>query len=496
MDDATRVRRNYWISQVAPGERESILSMGETIASDAFYRDLAFGTGGLRGILGIGSNRMNVYTVAKATQGLANYLNSVHESACVAIARDSRNLGEKFCKVVACVLAANGIKAYMYPRIEPTPALSFAVRYLKCDAGVCITASHNPKEYNGMKMTVNDFGNACGEMIQQFRRFVEENSKKEVNNEREVIGHVVKENVREVYLNLVKKSIDLGDKKIKAVVDTANGTASIIAQEMFDMFKDKIEMIPLYMESDSEFPNHHPDPSVESNNEDLKKAVLENKADLGIGIDGDGDRVGIIDENGKMIFADFYAIIIWRYLMDKVTNKKALFDVKCTKSLADEIEKLGGTPVCYRTGNSYMKAKMRDDDFMFGSELSGHVWFRDKWPNIDDGLYAGLRLIEIMSKTGKSITEMLEGINKYYSTPEIKFEASDDVKFKIIEKIKEYCIDKGYKINDIDGVRAEFDNGWALVRASNTGPNITARFEGKTEEDMEKIKDEFIGLIK
>lgn len=362
--------------------------------------------------------------------------------------------------------------------------------------GIMITASHNPKEYNGMKMTVNDFGNACGEMIQQFRRFVEENSKKEVNNERDVIGHVVKENVREGYLNLVKKSIDLGDKKIKAVVDTANGTASIIAQEMFDMFKDKIEMIPLYMESDPEFPNHHPDPSVESNNEDLKKAVLANKADLGIGIDGDGDRVGIIDENGKMIFADFYAIIVWRYLMDKVTNKKALFDVKCTKSLVDEIEKLGGTPVCYRTGNSYMKAKMRDDDFMFGSELSGHVWFRDKWPNIDDGLYAGLRLIEIMSKTGKSITEMLEGINKYYSTPEIKFEASDDVKFKIIEKIKEYCIDKGYKINDIDGVRAEFDNGWALVRASNTGPNITARFEGKTEEDMEKIKDEFIGLIK
>ena len=265
---------------------------------------------------------------------------------------------------------------------------------------------------------------------------------------------------------------------------------------MFDMFKDKIEMIPLYTESDSDFPNHHPDPSVEENNTDLKKAVLENNADLGIGIDGDGDRVGIIDEKGKMIFADYYAIIVWRYIMDKVSNKKALFDVKCTKSLADEVIKLGGKPVCYRTGNSYMKAKMRDGDFPFGSELSGHVWFRDKWPNIDDGLYAGLRLIEIMSNTGKTITEMLEGINKYYSTPEIKFVSTDDEKFKVIEKIKKYCINKGYKINDIDGVRAEFENGWALVRASNTGPNITARFEGKTEEDMEKIKDEFMALLK
>lgn len=450
----------------------------------------------IRAIYGKDLDENIAYTIGLA---YAKYIKNNGYDRCV-IGRDNRSSSLPLSEaLIQGIIEGDNIEVVDIGLVT-TPMYYYAQIFLNDGKnimpGIMITASHNPKEYNGMKMTVNDFGNACGEMIQEFRRFVEENSKKEVNNEREVMGHVVKENVREGYLNLVKKSIDLGDKKIKVVVDTANGTASIIAQEMFDMFKDKIEMIPLYMESDPDFPNHHPDPSVESNNEDLKKAVLENKADLGIGIDGDGDRVGIIDENGKMIFADFYAIIVWRYLMDKVTNKKALFDVKCTKSLADEIEKLGGTPVCYRTGNSYMKAKMRDDDFMFGSELSGHVWFRDKWPNIDDGLYAGLRLIEIMSKTGKSITEMLEGINKYYSTPEIKFEASDDVKFKIIEKIKEYCIDKGYKINDIDGVRAEFDNGWALVRASNTGPNITARFEGKTEEYMEKIKDEFIGLIK
>src|SRR5574344_415214 len=361
--------------------------------------------------------------------------------------------------------------------------------------GIMITASHNPKEYNGLKMSVNDFGNACGEMIQDFRVFVEENSKKELNNTRNILGNVVKADVKDGYLALIKKSIDLGNRRIKVVVDTANGTASIIAKDIFSMFKDKIEMIPLYMESNPEFPNHHPDPSVEENDTDLKKAVLENHADLGVGIDGDGDRVGIIDENGKMVFIDYYAIIIWRDIMNKVSNKHALFDVKCTKSLADEVEKLGGVPVCYRTGNSYMKAKMREGNFAFGSELSGHVWFRDKWPNMDDGLYAGLRLIEILSKTEKSVSGLLEGINKYYSTPEIKFATGDDIKFEKIEKIKKYCIDKGYKINDIDGVRAEFANGWALVRASNTGPNITARFEGKTEEDMEKIKDEFIGLL-
>ena len=182
--------------------------------------------------------------------------------------------------------------------------------------------------------------------------------------------------------------------------------------------------------------------------------------------------------------------------MNKVKNKHALFDVKCTKSLQDEIIKLGGIPVCYRTGNSYMKAKMREGDFAFGSELSGHVFFRDRWPNIDDGIYAGLRLIEILSKTDKTVSQLLEGVNKYYSTPEIKIKSSDDEKFKVIEKVKEYCREKGYKVNDIDGMRTEFDNGWALVRASNTGPNITARFEGKTEEDMEKIQNEFMSLLK
>lgn len=409
------------------------------------------------------------------------------------IGHDNRTSSPSLCDALMAGIIDSGLDI-VFIGLVTTPMYYFAQLHLKeenykMQPGIMITASHNPKEYNGFKFALNDFGNACGSMIEEFRDFT---LKGEFLSGK---GEIINADIKRDYLDLIKKSISLGEKKIKAVVDCANGTASIIVKDVFEMFKDKIDMIPLYCEPDSDFPNHHPDPSVESNNEDLKKAVLQNHADIGIGIDGDGDRVGIIDENGNMIYIDFYAIIIWRDIMSKVSNKKALFDVKCSKSLSDEIIKLGGTPVCYRTGNSYMKAKMVEGDFSFGSELSGHVFFRDRWPNIDDGLYAGLRLIEILSKTDKKLSELLDGINKYYSTPELKFNSTDDEKFKVIEKVKEYAISKGYKVNDIDGMRAEFDNGWALVRASNTGPNITARFEGKTEENMEKIKDEFMKLL-
>lgn len=404
------------------------------------------------------------------------------------VGHDNRTSSEPLADALINGITSTGVDV-VFLGLCTTPMYYYAQKKLKIDPGVMITASHNPKEYNGFKIAFDDFGNACGQMIQDFRIYTEE------GNFKSGTGNVSSYDIRQEYLDAIKESIKLGDKKVKVVVDTANGTASIVAKDVYSMF-DNIELIPLYMDSDSSFPNHHPDPSVESNNEDLKKKVIETGADLGIGIDGDGDRVGIIDEKGKMIFIDFYAIIIWRDIMSKVQNKKALFDVKCTKSLPDEIIKLGGEPVCYRTGNSYMKAKMREGDFAFGSELSGHVFFRDKWDNIDDGLYAGLRLVEILSKTDKTVSELLDGVTRYYASPEIIIKSTDDEKFKVIEKVKEYCKEKGYKVNDIDGVRAEFDNGWALVRASNTGPNITARFEGVSLEDENKIEEEFMALIK
>ncbi len=437
----------------------------------------------IRAIYGQDLNEDIAYTIGLS---FGSYIREKGYEKCV-VGHDNRVSSGPLSKALLEGITATGTNV-VYLGLCTTPMYYYAQKKLKIDPGVMITASHNPKEYNGFKIAFDDFGNACGQMIQDFRVYTENGNFKSGE------GKIEKYDIKKEYLDAIKESIKLGDKKIKVVVDTANGTASIIAKEVYEMFEN-VELIPLYIESNPDFPNHHPDPSVESNNADLKKKVLETHADLGVGIDGDGDRVGIIDEKGNMVFIDFYAIIIWRDIMSKVKNKHALFDVKCTKSLADEIIKLGGIPVCYRTGNSYMKAKMREGDFAFGSELSGHVFFRDKWDNIDDGLYAGLRLVEILSKTNKTVSELLDGVTKYYASPEIIIKSTDDEKFKVIEKVKEYCKEKGYTVNDIDGVRAEFDNGWALVRASNTGPNITARFEGVTPEDKEAIQKEFMALI-
>ena len=223
----------------------------------------------------------------------------------------------------------------------------------------------------------------------------------------------------------------------------------------------------------------------------LKEKVLETHADIGIGYDGDGDRVGFIDNMGNMIETDKFMIIMWHYLYDKVDNKAGLFDVKCTKALEDELIKLGIKPVEYRTGNSYTRAASAEGDYPLSGELSGHVYFRDKWPGYDDGIYAGMRFIELLSHTDKSSSELLDGINKYYSTEEIKVKVDDTKKFDIIDKIVEYSQKKGYNTLTIDGCKAKFDDGFALVRASNTGPNITMRFEAKTEERLRELQDEF-----
>jgi phosphomannomutase/phosphoglucomutase len=244
-------------------------------------------------------------------------------------------------------------------------------------------------------------------------------------------------------------------------------------------------------ESDANFPNHHPDPAVAENNKMLIDKVKEIGADIGIGFDGDGDRVGFVDEHGEIMPMDKAMIVYIRSINSTVANKSYLYDVKCTKALEDEIYKLGGRPICYRTGNSWTRYEVNKRKYPFGGEYSGHLYFTDRWPGIDSGLYNGLRMLEILSKTDKNFSELLEGINDYYSIPETKIKVTDDTKFLIVDDVLKYVQSKKYSYLDIDGVRVQFRDGWALVRCSNTGPNLTVRYEAKTENRLKEIETEF-----
>lgn len=372
-----------------------------------------------------------------------------------------------------------------------TPMYYYSWDLLNIKCGMMITASHNPKDDNGFKFSYNGIHNAYGEQVRELYDIIANNSF--ITSDK--IGNIENVNIKDDYIKMITSKIHMGDNKIKLVYDCGNGTTSIVADDIFNSFKDKIDLVPLFNTSDSDFPNHHPDPAVEENLKKLEAKVLETKATVGIAFDGDGDRVGVVDEKGNMVDIDKYMIIIWKSLINTDVEKKTFFDVKCSLCLKEELEKMNINAEFYRTGNSYTKAKSVKGNYPFGGELSGHVFFRDRFGGYDDGIYAGLRLIEILTNNGKTVSEMLEGINKYYSTPEIKIHTEDNVKFNIVNKVKEYCQNKNYNILDIDGVKVFFDDGSALVRASNTGPNITARFEAKSKSRLEEIKNEFLNLV-
>lgn len=368
-----------------------------------------------------------------------------------------------------------------------TPMYYFARERLDKWSAIMITASHNPSNYNGFKISFDENGNAAGEEITAFRDFIKQNK---FNTGK---GKLTTYDIKEEYINYLVNSLKLTDKKIKLVIDCGNGTCSIIIKEILDRLN--VEYDLLYCTSDPTFPHHHPDPSISENLVDLQKRVLELHYDIGIAVDADGDRVRIIDNKGNIINSDIYMIIMYRYLHDELKVKKGLFDVKCSKALIDELEKLSLEPVMYRTGNSYMYRKNKELGLDFAGEFSGHMWFGDRFLGIDDGIYSGLRMVEILSNQEKTMHELCDNINLYYSTDELKIKTTEENKYKIVDEVKKYAISKNYEFNDIDGIRIEFLDGWALVRVSNTGPLVTARFEAKTKERLKQIEDEFIEII-
>lgn len=436
-------------------------------------------------IRGIYPTELDVDTAYTVGLGFGSYIKSIGKTTCV-VGHDNRLSSNDLYTALMKGITETGIDIISLG-LCTTPMYYYACLKLKVYSGVMVTASHNPKDDNGFKFAFDESGNCKGQEIQDFLAYI---LKKEFSSGE---GTIKDYDITDEYLTLFRENLHFGSRRVKVVLDPGNGTTSIIMKKLYSMFP--IDIVCINDVSDGSFPNHHPDPCVEENLEQLKKKVLEENADIGLSFDGDGDRMGMVSNTAKFIPTDKYMIIVVRDIINKVSKKEFLCDVKCSKSFSDEVEKLGGKCITYRTGNSYTKAAVRDNDLPFGGELSGHVYFRDRWLGFDSGLYAGLRMLEILSHTDKNVEELLSGINEYYSTEELKFASSDDVKFEIVSKVGEYAKEKGYRFLDIDGIKVLFDDGWALVRASNTGPNLTARFEASSEERLESIQKEFTDLI-
>ncbi|MEW6001882.1 MAG: phosphomannomutase/phosphoglucomutase [Nitrospirota bacterium] len=370
----------------------------------------------------------------------------------------------------------------------PTPLQYFSLFHLPLDGGVMITGSHNPPEFNGMKLSIGR-ETLFGEKIQDLQRIAEE---ADFIHGR---GSMERYEIIPEYIDYLKKDF-LPFDKIKVVIDSGNGTAGLVAPLLL---KDLgCEVIELYCDPDGSFPNHHPDPVVMENIKDLIERVLSSGANLGIGFDGDADRIGVVSDKGEVIWGDKLMVIFardiiknWRLEVRGVKSEIPTFvgEVKCSQIMYDEIKRLGGNPLMWKTGHSLIKNKMKETAALLAGEMSGHIFFSDRYLGYDDAIYTSLRIIEILSKNGKpySMDRLLGDLPESVSTPEIRFDCSDDIKFKVVQRAKEVFRD--YPFNDIDGIRIDFGKGWGLIRASNTQPALVLRFEAEDEDSLREIKE-------
>lgn len=361
-----------------------------------------------------------------------------------------------------------------------TPELYFAVNYLKKDGGINITGSHNPPEYNGFKLLVGKEA-IYGSKIQEIMKIIETNKFAEGK------GSLTKLNINEVYLKEIAKRVKV-KRKVKLVIDAGNGMSSELAPKLMEMLG--CETICLFCEKIDNYPNHIPDPSQEKNVKELQKKVVEEKAELGIAFDGDVDRIGVVDEKGRFLFGDKLLGLLAKQELKKKPGGKIIMEVKCSQGLEEWIKKLGGKPILWKTGHSLIKAKMKEENAILAGEMSGHMFFANDWYGFDDALLAAAKVVEIVSSSDKKLSELVEEQPSYFASPEYRIDFSDKEKFGFVEKAKKH-FSKKYKVISIDGARVVFENGWALIRASNTQPKIIIRIEGKTKKDLEKITNEF-----
>jgi phosphomannomutase/phosphoglucomutase len=427
----------------------------------------------IRGIAGKDMTEDDVFLIGK---GVGTFLVQRGHSE-LNVGRDCRLTSDVYSEKIIEGLMSTGCHVTDIG-VCPTPVFYYSIQHLNKQGGVMVTASHNPGEYNGFKLCI-DLDSIHGEDIQQILGIIQDKSFAQGNgsrNEQEIIPS---------YINFVENNIKLS-KPLKVGVDAGNGTAGVVAVPILKSLG--CDVHDIYCDMDGTFPNHEADPTVMKNMQDLIALVKENQLDLGIGYDGDGDRIGVVDEQGNIIYGDRLMIIFSREILSRKPGATFISEVKCSKTMYDDMEKNGGRAIMWKTGHSLIKKKMKQEKAALAGEMSGHMFFADRYFGYDDATYASCRLLEILSNTDKKLSQLLADVPKTFSTPEIRVECADNIKFEVVEKVTEYFKQR-FKVIDIDGVRVLFDDGWGLVRASNTQPALVLRFEAMAEDRLDEIKD-------
>ncbi|WP_320041892.1 phosphomannomutase/phosphoglucomutase [uncultured Desulfobacter sp.] len=396
----------------------------------------------------------------------------------VSVGRDCRITSETYSKAFIDGILSAGCNV-LDIGVCPTPVLYFSIHHLSLEGGAMVTASHNPPEYNGFKL-MNGLESIHSHGLQEIRKIIDDQAYTQGQ------GKVTKTDVISPYMAMIQENITLKNT-IRVGIDAGNGTGGITALPVLQGLG--CEVHDIYCDLDGTFPNHEADPTQKKNMTDLIALVKKNNLDLGIGYDGDADRIGVVDKNGNIIYGDQLMVIYAKEILSRNPGATFISEVKCSMVMYDQIGKMGGNAIMWRTGHSLIKKKMKEEDAALAGEMSGHMFFKDRYYGYDDALYASCRLLEIMDNTGLGVDELIKDLPKTFTTPEIRVDCPDAVKFKVVEKIVALYKAR-QEVIDIDGMRAIYEDGWGLVRASNTQPALVLRFEALTESRLEEIRTE------
>ncbi len=434
-------------------------------------------------IRGIADTDLTDDEVFKLGQAYGTYARKHGARKCV-IGRDARLSGPRVARAMTDGILATGLDVIDIGMV-PTPVFYFSFFHLDANAGIMVTASHNPPEFNGFKVGLNKT-TIYGAEITRLHEMMEAGDFDQGSGKHE------ETDVVPAYLDLCRSKVEIPGP-LKVVFDPGNGTGGVLLERLFA--GTPIDATYINLEPDGNFPAHPPDPTVPKYMKQVSDLVREKQADCGIGFDGDSDRIGAVDENGETVYGDKLLGIYAREVIDKNPGATIVFEVKCSQGLVEYIKSIGGTPLMWKTGHSLIKAKMKEEGALLAGEMSGHMFFRDDYYGYDDALFASLRLLRIISATGRSLSELAGDIPKYYATPEIRVDCPDELKFQLVPKLRDH-FRKDHEVIDIDGARVLFDDGWGLVRASNTQPVLVLRFEARTPERLPEIQAEFFDLLK